>query len=197
MPAVAELSDNALAGLTLKAESGQTSIELSSEAGGFELTHDRRWRVMVERSDITVLRFVDRGELVAQCNIAPRPALATGNQPTMEVFQAEVQSALGADLEAIKEASQETSASGLFVLRVVASGKAGELPIQWTYYDLSDTAGRRAALVITMESSLLERYSTIDRELVENFRLRSARGPTPAGDRTSALSEQGASSPPR
>src|SRR5262245_41678376 len=39
IPAAAELSDKALAGLKLAAAGGQTLIELSSTAGGYELTH--------------------------------------------------------------------------------------------------------------------------------------------------------------
>src|SRR5207249_3209376 len=69
---VAELSDEALAGLPLSADRGLTQIELVSDSGGFQLTHDRRWSVMLERGDLTVLRLIDRGDLIAQCNISPR-----------------------------------------------------------------------------------------------------------------------------
>jgi hypothetical protein len=195
--AVAELSDKALAGLRLNAAAGQTLIELASDLGGFELRHDRRWRVMVERGDMTVLRFVDRGDLVAQCNIAPRPALAKGEQPSMEIFQAEVQRALGENLEAIFPAAEETSNSSLHVLRVIARGKAGDLSIQWAYYDLSDQEGRRASVVITLESSLVERYGTIDRELIENLRFRDSKSPTSAKDRTSTVSDAADKGPQR
>ena len=60
-------------------------------------------------------------------------------------------------------------AEGLKVLRAVVAGKAGDLPIQWTYYHLADQHGRRASLVFTIESSLLERFAHIDRELLESF----------------------------
>jgi hypothetical protein len=194
---VAELSDKALAGLLLKADGGQTLIELTSEAGGFQLTHDRRWRVILERSDITVMRLVDRGDLIAQCNITPRPALAKDQQLSMEGFQDDVKRVLGNNFEEIVEATEETGDNDLRVLRVVVAGKVGDLPIQWAYYHLSDDNGRRASLVFTMESSLIERYAHIDRELLANFRFLAEKQPTQATDGPSAGNESVGGSRPR
>src|SRR5262245_6679594 len=186
-----ELSDQALKGLPLAPSVGQTLIELRSEDGGFQLHHDRRWSVMLERSDITVMRLVDRGDLIAQCNITPRPALAKDEQLTMEGFQEDVKRVLGTNFEEIVKATEEAGDNGLRVLRVVVAGKVGDLPIQWTYYHLSDDHGHRAALVFTLESSLLDRFAHIDRELIGNFRFLADKQPTPAGA-TSAREQPGA-----
>jgi hypothetical protein len=62
----------------------------------------------------------------------------------------------------------------------VAAGKAGDVPVQWTYYHASDNAGHRASLVFTIESSLLERFASIDRELIANFEFIKGKQPTPA-----------------
>jgi len=177
----ADLSDQVLKGLPLASRGGQALIELRSDDGGFQLNHDRRWSVMLERSDITVMRLVDRGDLIAQCNITPRPALAKDQQLTMEGFQDDVKRALGSNFEEIVEATEEAGDNGLRVLRVVVAGKVGDLPIQWTYYHLSDDHGHRAALVFTLESSLLDRFAHIDRELIGNFRFLADKQPTPAG----------------
>lgn len=192
--ATAELSDRALAGLSLKADGGQTLIELDSEAGGFQVAHDRRWSVMLERNDLTVLRLVDRGDLIAQCNITPRPPLAKDEQLSMEGFQDDVKRVLAKNFDEMVEATEDAGDNGLRVLRVVVAGKVGELAIQWTYYHLSDDRGHRASLVFTIESSLLERFAHIDRELVGNFRFLEGKQPTPA-DAESAKREP-ASSPP-
>jgi hypothetical protein len=63
---------------------------------------------------------------------------------------------------------------------VVVSGSTGELPIQWTYYLLSDDQGHRAALVFTIETNLVERFPQIDRELIASFRFLEGREPKPA-----------------
>lgn len=180
IPPAADLSDKALAGLSLKPGPAETLVELRSEAGGFHLRHDRRWSVMLERPDLTVLRLVDRGDLIAQCNITPRPPLGKDEALTMEGFQADVKRVLGKNFEEIVEASEETADGGLRMLRVVVAGKAGELPIQWTYYHVANDKGRQASLVFTLESSLLERYATIDRELLGGFEFLVDKEPTAA-----------------
>jgi hypothetical protein len=184
---VAALSDKALANLPLEASGGQTLVEMESDSGGFHLTHDRRWTVILERPDLTVLRLVDRGDLVSQCNISPLPVLAKGEQLSMEGFQTEVKRVLGKNFEEMVEATEEVSESGLRILRVVVAGKAGELPIQWTYYHVSDEAGHRASLVFTIESNLLERFASVDRELIANFEFVEGKQPTPAEKNVSGL----------
>ncbi|HEY2415699.1 MAG TPA: hypothetical protein VGI40_25900 [Pirellulaceae bacterium] len=181
---VVALGDKALADVPLEASPGQTLVEVESEAGGFHLTHDRRWTVILERPDVTVLRFVDQGDLISQCNISPLPALAKGEQLSMDGFQEEVKRVLGKNFEEMVEATEEVSESGLRILRVVVAGKAGELPIQWAYYHISDEAGHRASLVFTIESNLLERFASVDRELVANFEFIEGKQPTPAGTAT-------------
>lgn len=176
-PAV-ELSDAALAGLPLKADSGQTLIDLKSEAGRFQLTHDRRWRVLTERHDGTILRLVDRGDLIAQCNLSSLAALPKGQQLTLEGFQDDVKRTLGKNLEQVIEAGQEASEGGIQIFRVVVAGNASELPIQWMYYHLSDDHGHRVAIVFTIEASLVERFAHIDREMVSGLRFLSDNQPT-------------------
>jgi len=179
-----ELADKALAGLTLQPEPAQTLIELNSDSGGFQLLHDRRWSVMLERGDLTVLRLVDRGDLIAQCNITPLAPLAKDQQLSMEGFQEEVKRVLGKNFEEMIEATEETGENGLRVLRLVVAGKVGELPIQWTYYHLDGDQARRASLVFTLESSLLSRFAHIDRELIANFRFVEGKSPTAADVKT-------------
>lgn len=178
--AAEEVSDKSLGSLPTEATGGATLVEFAAEKADFELLHDRRWRVMVDRHDVTLLRLVDRGDLVAQCNISQRPSLPKGEYLRLEVFQADVQKALGKSFGQIVDASQESSDTGLRVLRVTASGATGELPIQWTYYHLTDEAGHRASLVFTIEGNLVERFAQIDRELISGFRFLQERAPTPA-----------------
>ncbi len=135
---------------------------------------------MLERGDLTVLRLVDRGDLIAQCNITPLAPLAKDQQLSMEGFQNDVKRVLGKNFEEMIEATEETGENGLRVLRVVVASTVGELPIQWTYYNLENDEGRRASLVFTLESSLLSRFAHIDRELIANFRFVDGKQPTAA-----------------
>lgn len=179
-----ELSEKSLGSLPLTADLGQRLLTFRSEKGGFELCHDRRWRVMTERYDSAVLRMIDRGELVAQCNIAKLKNFAKDEKLTIEAFQEDVKKALEKQTGTITEATQNTTDAGILVQRLLVTGTASELPIQWTYYHLSDSEGRRASLVFTIDAKLVERYAHIDQELISAFRLfdppKSEGEPTPA-----------------
>ncbi|HUE72222.1 MAG TPA: hypothetical protein VMP01_15165 [Pirellulaceae bacterium] len=180
-----ELSDPSLPSLVAKDQVGQSLLEFKAEKAGIAFLHDRRWNVMVDRFDTVILRLIDRGDLIAQCNITRLPALEKGKQMALAEFQRDVEQTLSKNMAQIVEATQSQNDEGLRVLRIVVSGTASELPIQWVYYHLSDASGQRASLVFTMEAKLVDRFAQIDRELVENVELSPSlldetKEPTPA-----------------
>lgn len=177
---LSQLSERQLAGLPADADSGAALLKLESPKGGFRVLYDKKWRVMVDRSDVSILRLVERGDLIAQCNISPLPDSAPGKHLSMEEFKGEIEEALGKNFGQIVEAKQTKTESGLRVLRIVASGVSSELPIQWIYYHVSSDQGRRAAYVFTFEGRLAERFGAADEILSGSFEFIARSGPTPA-----------------
>lgn len=161
------LTETQLAGVALDARPGTDLLAFQAERSHFRLLHDRRWRAVLDRHDVCVLRLVDRGDLIAQCNISELPDQEAGKQITLEEFQADIQRGIGKNFGQFLEAHQSTRDDGRRVLRVVVSGMASEVPIQWVYYQLSDATGRRAALAFTLEAKLVERFAENDRTLAE------------------------------
>ena len=76
-------------------DSDQTPLlEYVSLAKGYRFQYDRRWHITREEPDLVVMRFVDRGDLVAQCNVAP--STKSIDKPVeLTQFQNDVQTALG------------------------------------------------------------------------------------------------------
>jgi hypothetical protein len=163
------LSDRALRDLPLTATAGSTLLQLTPQKGCFRLVHDRRWRVMLERHDLCVLRCVDRGDLIAQCNISELAEAEPGKRLALESFQAEVLESLTSSAGQIAEASQSTSDDGLRILRVQATGITSEVPIVWVFYHISNDQGRQAALSFTLGADAVERFAEGDRALVDSF----------------------------
>ena len=195
-----QLADPSLVGLLAKDHAGQSLLEFSAEKAGLGLLHDRRWRVMIDRFDTVILRLIDRGDLIAQCNMTRLPPLEKGRQLALTEFQRDVEQTLRQNKAQIVEATQSQDDAGRRVLRIVVSGVASELPIQWVYYHVSDTSGYRASLVFTMEEKLVERFAQIDRELVENLELTKSildetKDPTPAASDSKSARASKAKSP--
>lgn len=164
-----ELSDSLLKQLPLDLDSGSTQLRLESRLGGFGLLHARDWQMMVDRHDVTILRMIDQGVLVAQCNISSLPDLPAGKRVQLPEFQADIEKALGKNFGQFVEASQLKNESGYRVLRANVSGFASELPIQWIYYHISDDDGRQTALVFTMDAKIVEKFAGADESIIGTF----------------------------
>lgn len=166
---VPALDDKILADLDLRPTGPALLLEFESVAGGFGLLLDRRWQVLIERDDVSILRLVDRGDLIAQCNISPLPPLESGETFSIVDFQQDIQRALSERFGEFVTASESKTDTGLHVMRVVTTGMVDQLSIDWVYYHLTDDQGRRVSCVCTSESSLAERLGAADQELISSF----------------------------
>ena len=61
---------------------------------GFTFHHDRRWYPTLEKGDHLAMRLVDRGELVAQCNVSQLAKAEPGQGLSLAKFQADVKDVL-------------------------------------------------------------------------------------------------------
>jgi hypothetical protein len=152
-------------------------LAYESSTQGFRILLDPRWRVMIDRNEVTVLRLVKDGEAIAQCNISSLPPLEEGKLFQLEEFQADIQKSLAENFHQMIEASQFESDHGLRVLRVVAAGEASELPIHWIYYHVSSDAGRRLTYVFTLEADTTDEFAAADVPFTSGLELFD---PTPA-----------------
>ncbi len=156
------------------ADPAASPLALRSAAGAFHLIYDRRWHVTRDEAQLIVLRLIDRGELIAQCNISPLPALDQGKTLSIEEFQADVRQSLGKRLQHIDTVAVGKGAHGMRILKVFASGVVSEIPIQWRYYVAIDPDGRRLAIAYTMESDLIERFADADTAMTESIEFDAA-----------------------
>jgi hypothetical protein len=177
---VPALHDKILADLDLNPTEPARLLEFGSVGGGFELLLDRRWHVLVERDDVSILRFVDRGDLIAQFNVSPLPPLESGETFSIVDFQQDIQRALSNRFGEFVTASESKTDGNLHVMRVVTTGVVDDLPIDWVYYHLTDNQGRRVSCVCTCESSLADRLGAADQALVSSFRFTQSPAPEPA-----------------
>lgn len=166
-----QLSNSALAGLTLKPLPELTALNYQSPQGGWEIAHDRSWYVTGEDAKLAVLRLVERGEFVAQCKVSPLPSIAPGKELTLAAFQEDVKHGLGKNFKQFVEAGQSANLHNYRVYRVVVEGEASDLPIRWAYYYVADKYGRQVVLAFTVEGRLLEAFGKADEQLLSALRL--------------------------
>lgn len=167
---VPNLHPDMLADLHLQADEPARLLEFRSRAGGFELLTDRRWHVLIEREDVSVLRMVEGGDLIAQANLSALAPLESGETFTIIDFQQDVKRALTDHFGQFVTASESVTDNGLRLMRVVTTGKVDDLPIDWVYYHIMDDAGHRLSCVFTYESALSDRFAAVDQSLLSSLR---------------------------
>jgi len=163
------LADEFLADLPMTVDEGSRLLQFESHHAGCRLLTDRRWWVVLDSRNSTVLRLIDEGEHVAQCNITAMPDLEPGKHVPLEEFQADVQKALDKNFGQFVQASQSRTDEGLRVLRVSAAGTVSDVGVHWIYYLISNEKGRRTVFVFTMQEKLVERFAATDHAVMSSF----------------------------
>ncbi len=156
-----------------------TVLDYAAPTSQFRFPYDRRWYLTADDAKLAILRLMDKGELVAQCNVSLLPG-EKKSPVTLQEFQHDVETSLGKSFGQFTHASQSQNEAGYLVLRVVARGVVSELPIEWVYYLIQDSDGRRVSLAFTYEQELTERFAQADRAMVQQLRLLPGATPTAA-----------------
>lgn len=164
-----ELADEALAALPLEARPVELLLEYRAPGDRWRIQHDRRWHIMTDKTDGMAMRLVERGDLLAQCNVSQLPTSEPGKHPSLAKFQEDVQRALGKDFKQFVNASETRNSLGYTMYRVVAEGVVSDLAIQWVYYLVADSHGRQVVFAFTLEQTLTGQLADADLALVETL----------------------------
>lgn len=178
------LERDLLAGLIL--EPADTLLPLAFEEAleGFRFYHDRSWHIIDQRPNLLVMRLVERGELIGQCNVSALPQGKSGVSPLGE-FQADVKRALGDNFGRFVQASEAETSTGLHVCEVTAEGTASGLDMWWKYFLVSDAEGRRLVFAFTVEQEHAPRLNETDRSMATSVEFFAPRSETTASQPTS------------
>lgn len=184
-----ELSGQGLAGLTLEPRPELLALECVAPNKKFRIHHGRGWHLMTDAGELLALRYLDRGELVAQCNVSSLADVEPGKEPSLATFQHDLERSLGESFERFLEASEAVNSAGHHVYRVIAEGRVSDLPIQWHYYLVADGEGHLAVFAFTVEADLVKRLGDADEALAATIEF----APRPKSGKPTAAARRRAS----
>jgi hypothetical protein len=148
-----------------------------------EIMHDRDWHVFQQNPQIAVLRLIEQGSLIAQCNLTPLRAAAPGEHVTVNQFQDDIRTSLGPRFKAIEKAEQIPTGDGRFLYRVAVTGEANKNPITWIYYLCAAANGSQTSSVFAVDSTLLKRLGDRDLEMMKSLKFTDFPSPVQADKR--------------
>lgn len=113
------------------------------------MLHDRSWYVFHETNDMVMLRMLNAGSLVAQCNISSAPLLSPGSFTPEDKFLEEVQKSVNERGGAITGSNVTTDRNGWRIHHVQAKGEASKKELIWDYYLCAAANGEQISLVFS------------------------------------------------
>lgn len=145
-------------------------LQWSSDAGQFAVQYDPRWRVIAAEQEAAVMRYIDDGDLMAQCDIVQLPSRPANNPLTLAGYKTEVEKIIRSDNTAkIVDAEEMTTSHGLEALKIVVKGEEKDVPVQWIYYHVSSEDGRRLTFVFTLEQEIASVFQPSDQRMVNGL----------------------------
>ena len=172
----------------IEPDPGLLLLAFESKEWGVRFHHDRHWHVFMNTPRVAVLRLLDSGSLIAQCNVTQLASATPGKHVPEDQFQADVQKAIGKNFSRILEAQPLENTDKRFVYRVMALGtvsrgsadKEEAVPMQWIYYLIADASGRQMSLVFTLETQLIDKLADRDLQIIGGWEFHPLKLPTPA-----------------
>ena len=169
--APAALSDEALAALTLDGGPARERLILFAPGGRYTLEHDRDWHTYWDDPRVTVLKRVERGRLVAQCNLAVGPNAGRGKHQDPDQFRDDVRKGLGARFGHLIGAGEvDGSPAGGFRYKVGVQGKQGDLGLVWYYYLIAAPEGDQLLATFTLAETEARSFGDQDETVIGSLR---------------------------
>lgn len=175
------LTDEFLSGIPLDPPPNALSLQYTAAPWGLDLRHSRDWHLFQAVYDggapVAILRLMDEGSLISQCNLSPAPTVPAGQTTPLEQFEADIQQSLGERFGEVLSREKIPAPDGRQIYRVAVQGNVviksvkgrADIPMNWIYYLVANPQGRQASLVFSVEPALLEQLRGRDRELVMNL----------------------------
>ncbi len=173
--APATLGDAALAGIRLDITPQRELLQVVSPSGKASLLHDRHWHILWDDPKLTILKRMDRGQVVAQCNLTLGPTVAKGRHQDPAQFREDVRRALKQRFGQFLGAGEvEGDPAGGFRYKVAVQGHEGNLGIVWFYYLIASSAGEQLLATFTLAADHAAAFGEEDLEMIGSLRWVSA-----------------------
>lgn len=176
------LNDTAADAVPLDPPPGDLLVDFPAPPWGVTLSFDRNWYVYQALFEgtpqVAILRLMEHGSLICQCNMSPIAAAPAGQHTPLEQFEADIQQALGNKFRQIASREQMPTDDGRKILRVVANGDmtvngeqgSTKLPMSWIYYLCADRTGKQMSFVFVIEPEYLKLLAGRDLAMVRSVR---------------------------
>jgi hypothetical protein len=149
-----------------KVPAAMTHVEFRDAAGRFALLHTRDWHLTAVSKDHTVLRLIDRGDLVAQVSVTPWDTAKKGEHLAPEKFKEAMATTSGWRQDKILQAEEVPNTEGRWVYRISALGELDGQNVLQNFYLVAAPTGEQVVLTFTLSPKQADKLGARDLSLV-------------------------------
>ncbi|MGL6225287.1 MAG: hypothetical protein ACRC10_01520 [Thermoguttaceae bacterium] len=172
------LTDDFLVETELAPNEMVLSLRYDNGRGPWRFRHPRSWYIIQDNDNSTLLRLMERGELIAQCNIVSMPSVNPKSLTSLKSFAEDIKKGLGTNFAGIVAQEESVNAAGYTEYRVIIDGqvqdaekKVDTFPLRWVYYLLTDSLGNQTVLAFVIHAEMLERFGSNDEQIIDTLRM--------------------------
>ena len=163
----AALSDAALAGLSLEITPARELLRLEMPGGTATLLHDRHWHMFWEDPKLIVLKRLNGGQVIAQCNLTPGPHAGQGRHQDTTQFRDDIRRGQKKRFVQFLGAGEvDGNPAGGFRYKVGAQGREGQLGIVWYYYLVASPEGEQLLATFTLAEDHAKAFGDQDLDMI-------------------------------
>jgi hypothetical protein len=138
--------------------------------------HDRSWHVFWGDPKLMVLKRLDAGRVVAQCNLVVGPPAGRGRHQDSTQFRDEVRRVLGQRfVQYIGMGEVDGDPAGGYRYKVGVQGREGDLDVVWYYYLIASPMGEQLVVTYTLAAQDAQAFGEQDIEMIQTLRWLPAR----------------------
>jgi hypothetical protein len=165
-----ELSEANLAGVPTEVDDARELLVFRSPDGKYQLVHDRDWHIWWDGDKLTILKRVDAGRFVAQCNISTGPNAGAGRHEDPARLRDDIKKAAGPRfVSLVGEGTVDGVPAGGYRYRVAIQGREGNADVLWYYYLIAGPQGDQVLAIFTLGLDQQERFGDQDLRLIGSF----------------------------
>jgi hypothetical protein len=165
----AELSDGVVATFPAQLTPAHLLLTYRDPKSRFSLTYDRDWHLVAQSESATVLRLLERGQLLAQVHITPWRPAAPGSHLALTELENQIRQTPGLEIEQLIPSQELPAAEGMWIGRSAAVGKSGETLLVQTLYAVAGPRGDQVLLAFTTEAKYAEKLTSRELSMVKSL----------------------------
>jgi len=132
----------------------------------FEFLYSRDWHTVGQTDHHLVLRFLDRGDFVAQATLATWQNAGAGKHISPEEFEKLAVGGTGWKMEEVLERGEVPTDAGRWVYRITARGDLEGSKVIQSFYVVAAPNGEQMIVTFTMRPASAPRMGTRDLAIV-------------------------------